>query len=63
MVFKESLKLSFNFWIFQEVYKVVNVEAKSEMVMVRGSIGVGRINDITTKEARIVCILSKAELE
>ena len=63
MFFEESLKLSFDVWIFQEVYKVVNVEAKSEMVMGRGSIRVGRINDITTKEARIVCVLSKAELE
>ena len=63
MILKKFLKQSFNFWVFQEVYKVINIEAKSEMVMGRGSIGVGRIDDITAKETRIVCILSKAELE
>jgi len=63
MVFEKFLKLSFNSWVFREVDKVVDVEANSEMVMGRGSIGVGRINDITTKEARIVCVLSKSKLE
>jgi hypothetical protein len=57
------LKLSFNSRVFQKVDKVVDIEAKSGMVMGRGSIGVGRIDDVTTKEARIVCVLSKAELE
>ncbi len=63
MILKKFLKHSFNFWVFQEVYEVINIEAKSEMVMGRGSIGVGRIDDITTKKARIVWIFLKAELD
>ncbi len=62
MLFEEFLEFSFDGIVRRKLDKIIQVEAEREWDSQRAVWWVRSVNNVSTKEARVVCILAEANL-